>query len=86
MKPIVFALSLLGAVPFAASSCASSTVTRPDGTTMTRKEARQARIDARAAKAPQVYKGTVAEKVRVITDAPNAEKDTDEAKVKEKRK
>ena len=53
---------------------------------MTRKEARQARIDARAAKAPQVYKGTVAEKVRVITDAPNAEKDTDEAKVKEKRK
>ena len=51
---------------------------------MTKKEARQARIDARAAKAPQVYKGTVAEQRRIITDAPDAEKDGEDVTKRDK--
>lgn len=43
-------------------------------TTPMTKEQRKA---ARQAKAPQVYKGSVAERRRVVTDAPGAEGDRD---------
>lgn len=47
---------------------AAPSQTTPTGT-MTKKE----RKAARQAKAPQVYKGSVAEQRRVVTDAPGAE-------------
>jgi opacity protein-like surface antigen len=51
---------------------ASAQTSQPT-TPMTKAE----RKAARAAKQPQVYKGTVAERRRMVTDAPGAEGDRD---------
>lgn len=63
-------LLLLAALAVATTEAATAapTQTTPTGT-MTKKE----RKAARQAKAPHVYKGTVAEQNRVVTDAPGAE-------------
>ena len=41
---------------------------------------------ARKQNGPEVYKGTVAEQRRIVTDAPGAEKDSDEGDVDASRK
>jgi hypothetical protein len=67
-------LLLLAALVVATTEVASAAPTQTTPTsTMTKKERKAARQAARQAKAPQVYKGTVAEQSRVITDAPGAE-------------
>ncbi|MBJ6145019.1 hypothetical protein [Hymenobacter sp. BT559] len=70
-------LLLLAALAFATTEAATAapSQTAPSGT-MTKKERKAARQAARQAKDPQVYKGSVAEQRRVLTDAPGAE-DTD---------
>jgi hypothetical protein len=64
------------------SAEANSTTTTA---TTTRKSAKERRAD-RKAKAPQVYKGSVAEQRRLLTDADGADKDPDDAKAAKKSK
>lgn len=79
-------LLLLAALAFATTEVATAapSQTTPSGT-MSKKERKAARQAARQAKAPQVYKGSVAEQSRVVTDAPGAE-DSDGDNTKSKRK
>jgi len=77
-------LLLLAALAIATfEAAATPSQTTPTGT-MTKKE----RKAARQAKTPQVYKGTVAEQRRVVTDAPGAEDSDngDNTTVKSKKK
>ena len=78
-------LLLLAALAVASIEVATAapSQTTPSGT-MTKKE----RKAARQAKSPQVYKGSVAEQRRMVTDAPGAEdSDTgDNTTTKSKRK
>ena len=81
-------LLLLAALAFATTEVATAapSQTTPSGT-MSKKERKAARQAARQAKAPQVYKGSVAEQSRVVTDAPGAEdSDGDNTKSKKKSK
>jgi hypothetical protein len=48
------------------------------GQTPTEKMTKKERKAARQAKSPQVYKGTVAEQRRLVTDAPGAESEDGE--------
>lgn len=67
-------LLLLAALGLATAEVATAAPSQTAPTsTMTKKERKAARQAARQAKAPQVYKGTVAEQNRVVTDAPGAE-------------
>jgi hypothetical protein len=81
-------LLLLAALTVASLEVATAapSQTTPSGT-MTKKERKAARQAARQAKAPQVYKGSVAEQSRVVTDAPGSEdSDGDNTTTKSKRK
>jgi opacity protein-like surface antigen len=60
------------AVATTGAAIAAPSQTTPTGT-MTKQERKAARQAARQAKTPQVYKGTVAEQSRVLTDAPGSE-------------
>jgi len=64
---------LLLALLAAATLEASATTARQEPAEKMSKKERKA---ARQAKAPQVYKGTVAEQRRVVTDAAGSESDT----------
>jgi len=57
----------------AVATIEASAQTAQPSTPMTKAE----RKAAKAAKQPQVYKGTVAERRRLLTDAPGAEGDSD---------
>ena len=81
-------LLLLAALAFATTEVATAapSQTTPTGS-MSKKERKAARQAARQAKAPQVYKGSVAEQSRVVTDAPGAEdSDSDNTTTKSKKK
>jgi hypothetical protein len=74
-------LSLLAVATVEASAQTTPTSTETETTTSattTRKSAKQRRAD-RKTKAPEVYKGSVAEQRRLLTDAADADKDPDGA-------
>ena len=78
-------LLLLAALGLATTEVATASPSQTTPTsTMTKKE----RKAARQAKTPQVYKGSVAEQRRLVTDAPGAEDSDngDNTTVKSKRK
>ena len=66
-------LLLLAALAIATTEAATAAPSQTTPGTMTKKE----RKAARQAKSPQVYKGSVAEQRRLVTDAPGAEGDRD---------
>jgi uncharacterized membrane protein len=80
-------LLLLAALAFATTEVATAapSQTTPTGT-MSKKERKAARQAARQAKSPQVYKGSVAEQSRVVTDAPGAEDSDSGDNTKSKKK
>jgi hypothetical protein len=84
-------LSLLAVATVEASAQTTPTsteTTTSTSATTTRKTAKERRAD-RKIKAPQVYKGSVAEQRRLLTDADGADKDTeggDDAKASKKAK
>jgi hypothetical protein len=61
---------------FAQTTPTSTETTTSTSATTTRKSAKQRRAD-RKVKAPQVYKGSVAEQRRLLTDADGADKEPD---------
>jgi hypothetical protein len=72
-------LSLLAVATVEASAQTTPTSTEASTTTSaitTHKSAKERRAE-RKAKAPQVYKGSVAEQRRLLTDADGADKDTE---------
>ena len=75
MKNILFA-ALLGGVSalVIAPATASAQTMPPAGQAPSAKEMKKIR-KARKQNGPEVYKGTVAEQRRIVTDAPGAEKD-----------
>jgi hypothetical protein len=80
MKTLLL-FSLLAAATVDASAQttpASTETTTTTSATTTRKSAKQRRAD-RKTKAPEVYKGSVAEQRRLLTDADGADKDPDGA-------
>lgn len=89
MKNILFA-ALLGSasalvVAPAIAVAAPAQTTPAAGQAPSPKEMKQIR-KARKQNGPEVYKGTVAEQRRIVTDAPGAEKDSDEGDVEASRK
>jgi hypothetical protein len=70
--------SLLAAATVDASAQTTPASTETTSATTTRKSAKQRRAD-RKTKAPEVYKGSVAEQRRLLTDADGADKDPDGA-------
>ena len=92
MKNILFAALVAGAsavqaapvLPAAAVSTAL-TASAPSQTPMSKSDMKRQR-KMRKQNGPEVYKGTVAEQRRIVTDAPGAEKeDGDEAPKKERK-
>jgi hypothetical protein len=77
-------LLLLAALAIATTEAATAAPSQTTPGTMTKKE----RKAARQAKSPQVYKGSVAEQRRLVTDAPGAEESDngDNTTTKSKRK
>ncbi|MDO7885826.1 hypothetical protein [Hymenobacter cheonanensis] len=78
MKNILFAALLGSVTAFVAApvAAAPSQTTPAAGQAPNSKEMKQIR-KARKQNGPEVYKGTVAEQRRIVTDAPGAEKDDD---------
>ena len=75
MKNILFAALLGGAFALViAPTTASAQTTPAAGQAPSSKEMKKIR-KARKQNGPEVYKGTVAEQRRIVTDAPGAEKD-----------
>ncbi len=68
-------LLMLALVAFA--TIEANAQTSQPGTSMTKAERKAERKAAKAAKQPQVYKGSVAERRRMVTDAAGAESDRD---------
>ncbi|QKG51500.1 hypothetical protein [Hymenobacter sp. BRD67] len=91
MKYILFAALLTGATAaYATATVATQTTTMqtaPGQTPMSKQEMKKQR-KLRKQTGPEVYKGTVAEQRRIVTDAPGAEKedrDGDTSTKKEKK-
>ena len=86
MKNILFAALLGGASALIlAPTMASAQSTAPAGQAPSAKEMKKIRKQ-REKNGPEVYKGTVAEQRRILTDAPGAEKDDDNGDVATSRK
>jgi hypothetical protein len=95
MKNILFVALLAGASavqaapvsPAVAVSTALTASLAPSQTTPMSKEDMKRQRKLRKQNGPEVYKGTVAEQRRIVTDAPGAEKeDGDDASPKKERK
>lgn len=85
MKNILFAALLGSATAFVAAPATAQT-TPVAGQAPSPKEMKHIR-KMRKQNGPEVYKGTVAEQRRIVTDAPGAEKeDGDDMSKKEQRK
>ena len=84
---LLLSLLAVATVEASAQTTPTSTETTPStSATTTRKSAKERRAD-RKVKAPQVYKGTVAEQRRLLTDAADADNDGgDDVKASKKSK
>ena len=92
MKNILFVALLAGAsaveaapVSPAVAVSGAVAVAAPSQTPMSKADAKRQR-KLRKQNGPEVYKGTVAEQRRIVTDAPGAEKDDDSDTPKKERK
>jgi hypothetical protein len=92
MKNILFVALLAGAsavqaAPVSPSVAVSTalTVSAPSQTPMSKEEMKRQR-KLRKQNGPEVYKGTVAEQRRIVTDAPGAEKEDGDDSPKKERK
>jgi hypothetical protein len=93
MKNILFVALLAGASAVQAAPASPSvavstalTASAPSQTPMSKEDMKRQR-KLRKQNGPEVYKGTVAEQRRIVTDAPGAEKeDGDDASPKKERK
>jgi hypothetical protein len=86
MKTLLFAALLASASVAEAAPSTVSQTSPAAGQAPSAKEMRRIRKQ-RKLNGPEVYKGTVAEQSRIVTDAPGAEKDdTDGATSKKERK
>jgi hypothetical protein len=70
MKNVLVLALFASALAFAAQPALASTNQEPVS-----KATKKAQRKARRQNGPEVYKGTVAEQRRIVTDAPGAEKD-----------
>ncbi|NML66406.1 hypothetical protein HHL22_14435 [Hymenobacter sp. RP-2-7] len=70
MKNVLALALLAGALAFEALPALAQTTQEPMS-----KATKKAQRKARRQNGPEVYKGTVAEQRRIVTDAPGAEKD-----------
>jgi hypothetical protein len=86
MKNILFAALLGGASALILTpATASAQTTAPAGQAPSAKEMKKIRKE-REKNGPEVYKGTVAEQRRILTDAPGAEKDDESGDASTSRK
>lgn len=92
MKNILFAAlvasaSAVQAAPVSPSAAVATalTISAPSQTPMSKSEMKRQR-KMRKQNGPEVYKGTVAEQRRIVTDAPGAEKEDGDDSPKKERK
>lgn len=76
MKNILFVALLAGATAVEAAPATVNQTSPAAGQAPSAKEMKRIRKQ-RKQNGPEVYKGTVAEQRRIVTDAPGAEKDDD---------
>jgi len=82
MKNILFVALLAGASAFEAAPATAATTQGQEPAT--KKEAKRQR-KMRKQTGPEVYKGTVAEQSRIVTDAPGAEKEDNDSPKRERK-
>ena len=83
MKTLLFAALLASATVAEAAPATVNQTSPAAGQAPSAKEMRKIR-KARKQNGPEVYKGTVAEQRRIVTDAPGAEKDDTDGDVSKK--
>lgn len=83
MKNILFVALLAGASAFEAAPAIAAT-TQGQEPVATKKEVKRQR-KMRKQTGPEVYKGTVAEQSRIVTDAPGAEKEDSDSPKRERK-
>ncbi len=86
LAALVAGVSAVQAAPTSPSTTVATTLTiaAPSQAPMSKTELKRIR-KARKQNGPEVYKGTVAEQRRIVTDAPGAEKEDDDTSKKERK-